>query len=157
MISLLFASELITFYLKNDVHLIRILPNSKDPANTSWYLKGTALTQEQTLDWIKNENGNIGCCCDNIIDFDCDSKPRGTISENLEYYRQFKTAVVFSPHGFHVFYKMEKPKPLDAPSSLKLFLESIRIGRMYFLLPPSKVNGKGYWPLDNFAQGIQKI
>ncbi|SRR6266567_1520720 len=82
-----------------------------------------------------------------IVDFDF----RGSLSE-VAYW---KTLCAFSPHGVHVYFRGTSEQFKANYPGAKF--DTLRYTAQYALIPPSKINGKAYWWLDNGRTEIRKL
>ena len=150
-------------------HLIPIRKDDKRPLTKHW--NHIRLGVKETQNFL-HEGYNLAVVAGeqsqknglNLAIADYDNRLGPTIAQStLNIYRQFGTLLCFTPHGFHVYYRTNNPRELsrrlDVHRRLDVRLryatrDTVRYTGMYALLPPSKVNGKSYWWLDNGQQEI---
>ena len=114
--------------------------------------------------WLEG-GGNIGAMCgthsNGLIAFVIHARPHYSIKSDLQFYRSFGTLINFSRNGFQVIYRTENRERAEMLFSnfydLDYAVDSIRYTDQYILLPPSKVEGKFYWSLDEGMTPIKQI
>jgi len=143
-------------YYEEKWQIIPIRTGEKRPMWKNWPKR--SISYLKARDWINHDQGNIAVVTGHgltILDYD---KRPGRITENIEFFRSYKTLLCFTPRGYHVYYQSEK-KPSKAQvkkRSLTEGLESVRWENQYTLLPPSSVDGRAYWWLDSMKQPLRE-
>ena len=129
-----------------------------------WRLHRETLDHNKVNVWLEL-GGNIGALCgpksDGLIAFVIDARPHYSIKNDLEFYRSFGTLVNFSRNGFQVIYRTDDRERAEMRFSnfydLNYDTDSVRYTNHFIVLPPSKVDGKSYWSLDEGMIPIREI
>src|SRR6266571_3285680 len=143
-------NKLLSRYFKENFFIIPIRKNDKRPLYKKW--NEYPLSYMETRQFIK-DGFNIAVVAKDLWIFDYDKRESHPISD----YRDFKTLVQFTPHGFHVFLRSIDETKIKNWSILVPDNEpdTIRHGDMYCLIAPSKIDGKSYWWLDDMKGEIR--
>lgn len=140
--------------MQNNFHLFKLVPFGKDPLRSShWTDPETALSYSDALTWLE-KGGNLALCLRDHVAFDFDQRPY-SITDNVDFYRQFNTIVQFTPRGYHIIYKNKSNDPLRAFKSMypnaqfdKENGDRLKTGNAYIVLAPSRVKNPEKYDTD---------